>query len=327
MAAAGFQGQSIELDSSGTSRKQSAGKFHRKNHSSSPPLFRRQDFPSLAESVSIRRRKKGHGPPFDKDGRSFSSAVKDGNFPFSEIEEDALTLKFAPIKLCWLKRSNSLNNLGRGVAEVNTLSEKGHFREERWFRAPPKVRLVAGILGSSPGVSTRGVHLQSGEGNKVDDLESRHPTLDSSYLVRGGLDYLDQANPKEQKVPKSSNLARFVGHLWKGAPSKSFVAAVRIVTAPTVAVMLPRGDDRGGGFGANRGGYGYTRGGFNRGAFGRSRGGYGGRGFGPNRGGGGRQGEGGGQMDLRPNSWKRKEVTPVGEEKSKSSEEESMRED
>jgi hypothetical protein len=116
MVDTGFQEQSVELDSSVISRKQSSGKFHRNYHSSTPPIFRRQDFPSLAEFVSIRRRKKGHGPPFDKDGRNFSFAVKDENFPFSEVEEDALTLKFAPIKLCWLKRSSSLNNLGRGVA-------------------------------------------------------------------------------------------------------------------------------------------------------------------------------------------------------------------
>jgi len=176
-------------------------------------------------------------------------------------------------------------------------------------------------------VSTRGVHLQGGEGNKVDNLELRHPLLDSRYLVRGRLDCLDHANPKEIEIPKSSNLTRFVGHLWKGAPSKSFAAAMKTVTAPTVVVMQPRGEGRGGGFRVNRGGFGYNRGGFNRGAFGRNRGGYGGRGFGPSRGGDGRQGEGGGQMDLRPNSWKRKEVTPVGEEKPKPVEEEAMGED
>ena len=327
MVVSGSQAQVVKKDSPVIARRKTSGKILGKLHSSIPPIFRRQDFPSLAESISVWRRKKGLGPPFDKNCGNFSCAVKDENFPFREVEDDALTLKFALIKLCWLKRSNSLNNLGRRVVEEKNFSEEGQFREERWFRAPPKVRLIAGILGPCPGVGTRGIHPLGGEGKEVVDLESRHPPPGSRYLIRGGVDCLDHTNPKEIEMPKPSNLTRFVGHLWRGAPSKSFAAAVKTVTAPTVTVMQPHGEGRGGGFRMNRGGFGYNRGGFNRGTFGHNRGGFGGRGFGPNRGGGGRQGEGGGQMDLRPNLWKRKEETLAGGEQLKPVEEGAAGED
>lgn len=59
-------------------------------------------------------KKKKYGPPFDKDGRGFKLAAREKYFPFDEVEDDSLTLKFAPIKFYWsMKHNRRLNSLDR----------------------------------------------------------------------------------------------------------------------------------------------------------------------------------------------------------------------
>lgn len=50
----------------------------------------------------------------------------------------------------------------------------GQFRESRWFRLPPKVRIVPGILGPHPSQVTRVVHPDSGMREVIANHDSEH---------------------------------------------------------------------------------------------------------------------------------------------------------
>ena len=149
-----------------------------------------------------------------------------------------------------------------------------------WFRSPPKVRMVPGILGPRPKVETRGAYQVRGESIEVGHRDVRNHTSGCDNITREDGGQLDLTPFNFQPQQKTlANLSRFVGHLWKGAPAKSYAAAVRVVPAPTVRVdMQNRGGGRGNDSGQSRGGFG---GGF------------------PER--------GRGRMPPRNNSWKRKD--------------------
>lgn len=121
-----------------------SGASHRRNptclgvpsrfrRSSFPLVFRRQDFLSLAEAVAVTGKKKVFGPPFDIGGRGFRLDTMDKSFPFEKVEEDSLMLKFAPIKLCWMKRSSGSGSLDRVCAGKADAERDGQNWKERWF--------------------------------------------------------------------------------------------------------------------------------------------------------------------------------------------------
>ena len=56
----------------------------------------------------------------------------------------------------------------KGVLEV------GQEHQRPWFRAPPKVHIIPGILGLGPAVETRDIHLVGGEDKIEGDPESGH---------------------------------------------------------------------------------------------------------------------------------------------------------
>lgn len=81
--------------------------------SSSDPIHNLQDFPSLNETKLVKSRKKRYGPPFDSRDRWFKYKVFEKDFPFDNINDEAIKLKSAPIEFKWprTERSRSLINL------------------------------------------------------------------------------------------------------------------------------------------------------------------------------------------------------------------------
>jgi hypothetical protein len=79
-----------------------------KNSSSSPSIFRLHDFLSLkdANRQSLRKKKR-FGPPFDLDDWNFKYTTKKKEFPFNEVVDEALKIKFTPIQLYWLLHEQS----------------------------------------------------------------------------------------------------------------------------------------------------------------------------------------------------------------------------
>lgn len=103
------------------------------------------------------------------------------------MEEDALKIRNLPIRFSWARcgrsrsaeavsyrvATNSADDVSYRVAMTNlgTIAEQN---QNWWFRSPPKVRIVAGILGAHPPGCTRVIHRSGGEQNKGDDPESGH---------------------------------------------------------------------------------------------------------------------------------------------------------
>ena len=83
----------------------------------------------------------------------------------------------------------------------------GYRRQEWWFRQPPKVRIVTGLLGAYPEQVTHVTNLKQtakGKCNKNSDRGSGHLPPNPSFT---GIEY-------SQPMP-ISNLQKFVGHLWE----------------------------------------------------------------------------------------------------------------
>lgn len=103
-----------------------------------------------------------------------------------------MKLKSAPITLCWPRHGRSRSIDGVKVKEVGKnsgLSNGGQFwKSTRWFRAPPKVRLVSGVLGLHPSAPVGVSCLRVGDDKRKDDPESGHLPVESKAPPRvGGL--------------------------------------------------------------------------------------------------------------------------------------------
>ena len=214
-------------------------------------------------------------------------AIQKGEFPFEEVDVDTVRIKSTPIQLQWnsYEHINPVNSKSKNSTQFDQIGESRNFGKQRWFRKPPKVQVVLGILGSYLVEDTHGKHPEGGENSGKRDPESGHSPLSApkNPIRVGGA----PPNPRNPNSIASSrvNLSRFVGHLWIGAKPRSFAMVVRANPAPTVVVeMQLRGGGRQGGsnsgigsFGQDRGGFGYGRAGFgqSRGGFGHERDGYG----------------------------------------------------
>ena len=290
--------------------------------------FCESDFPSLHDSIRFGAKKRGFGPPFVDHDLKFRFAINKREFSFEEVSVDTLKTKDTSIRLHWnsYRRTKSSEDLLSDNC-VQFRREQGIGGSDRWFRRPPKVKLVLGILGPRPSEKPRGVHL-SVEGHKgKKDPETGFFSLPySSYLTQIGEGSSVAGNPNPTPSPSSptSNLSKFVGHLWKGVRPRSFAAVVRANPAPTVVVgMQSQGDGWSGSFASGRGRFGSDRGGFaqgrgGRGGFGYNRGGFrqdcGGFGYGRGGFGGGGHGRGFGGSGGRQNSWKRKDEVIASDE-------------
>lgn len=102
---------------------------------------------------------------------------------------------------------------------------------------------------------TRGGHLGNGGREVGDDPESQGSIPHTIPLCPG--------NPSRHAPNKI--LIKIAGHFWGGKPVRSFAAAVRAESAPSVSVRMNRG-------GGHRGNYGTARDGFGAGQQGRGHG-------------------------------------------------------
>lgn len=134
---------------------------------------------------------------------------------------------------------------------------------------------MPGILRWHPEAETRVIDPGGGEREVVEEGESGHRVLGGEIIVSS--DFGDLVNPNQAtelspSIPpcsasKSSQLKRFIGHLWSGATPRSFAAAIHADLAPTVWIAMNQGGPRknpnngGGGFRAGGGGFGLGRGG------------------------------------------------------------------
>jgi hypothetical protein len=210
--------------------------------SSSPSIFRPYDFPNLKDARQSSKKKKKFGPLFDSADWNFKYTTKRKEFPFDEVADEALKIKFAPIRLCWpLHEQNRVVEQGRPRSADLVFSIRGHFRKEKWFRSPPKVCIVPGILGAHPSQGTRGINRDTVEREVDDDALSGHcpPVL---FLGRDDRHLVDVIipNPKPP-IPTSTSLATFVKHFWKGAAlgvSMTVAVVVEIVTGATKIVVM-----------------------------------------------------------------------------------------
>lgn len=210
----------------------------------------------------MKARKRGYAPPFDTQSRWFKHSAMASSFPFDTIEENALKLRNTPIQLCWgwRRRSSSVDAISRRVtmvAEEETncraavefdTAIDGQFQNCRWFRSPPKVQIMAGILGPGPALCTHVSNLGVGEHKVEDDPESGHLPGGAQETARTGCISSDCDSPKSPTAFPSQTLAKFVG----------------VILSPTVK-MQPRGAGRRGGFGQGREGFGGGRHGRGRG--------------------------------------------------------------
>lgn len=155
------------------------------------------------------------------------------NSPFVKMADDSVLLKFAPIELHWPSKHENAE------FRQSTRPNGGQLWNSRWFRSPPKVRVVPGILGPCPEQETHGGHRHPGE--NIDEVfsESEHRLshLDSSSRAKEV--HLVSPNPDPKSPHKTlTNLGKFVGHFWKGAPTRSYAAAVRADPAPVIRVRM-----------------------------------------------------------------------------------------
>lgn len=125
-------------------------------------------------------------------------------FSFEKVEDEGLKLKFAPIQLQWPThgRSRSADAL-EGRTRTSNLKpiDVGKIQTFRWFRLPPKVRIVPGVLGSYPADGTHVGNLSGGEGKVSGDSESEQPKPISADLDRVNQVALVQIPPSPIRHP------------------------------------------------------------------------------------------------------------------------------
>lgn len=123
-------------------------------------LNNEEAFPELSQSHRRHERTKGFGVPMDTASRAFIHEATKDSFPFETIEQRSMKIKSIPIKLQWPRNDGgatlSVKKLPTGKGKmVSTATVVEATNQTRWFRSPPKVQLVAGILGCRPDGGTR----------------------------------------------------------------------------------------------------------------------------------------------------------------------------
>lgn len=154
--------------SSGHGRDRSSGAddvWHRRESAfRSPSRAMASEFPTLAESLK-RSGKRGISLLLDKSSLQFKQASNEDSFPLEAIERSKVKLKAVPIELCW-SNNGGQKGAGRefdvGDDKLKRNTQQKSPNTERWFRAPPKVRFTAGILGQRPNLGTRVGNLEWG---------------------------------------------------------------------------------------------------------------------------------------------------------------------
>lgn len=72
------------------------------NSNSSYPKFGDHEFLSLHDTSHLKQRKtKKFRPPFDTEDWHFKYSTKEKEFPFDEVADEVVKIKFNPIRLRW----------------------------------------------------------------------------------------------------------------------------------------------------------------------------------------------------------------------------------
>jgi hypothetical protein len=188
------------------------------HHERALSKFNHQDFPSLKMTRHLKQRKKKYGPPFDSANWYFKYSARRDDFPFDQMSNDALKIKFIPIWLDWKSnREKKEEDEVEGSSRIKPI-RRGQFRDTRWFRPPPKVRVVPGIQGPHLPQATRVAHRGSGEREVTNGAEAGHRPPSPSP---GDPVEVDGQNPPISFSSSDSSLtktlAKFVKHMWRGA--------------------------------------------------------------------------------------------------------------
>jgi hypothetical protein len=134
-------------------------------------------FPTIEEGSRSRCEAKGVEFLIDLSARRFTRRSEMATITVKEIGREEIKLKNIPIKLRWPShgRVEELPPMaGGGQFKLNDVRGKGPTRHRPWFRLPPKVQIIPGILGPAPSEETRVAHLRGGEREVRDDKESGH---------------------------------------------------------------------------------------------------------------------------------------------------------
>lgn len=223
-------------------------------------------FPSISESFRHRSKGKAVRVPINTMQKKFDQIAADSAFPFEQIEQNKVKIKAILIILQWSNNGAVAAESPETVTkegDVNCHCKRGPTTQRPWFRLPPKVKIIPGILGPAPIEKPRVEYPSGGEREvrgdwEYDDRLQPFPYPPTTHLFKQSGDSSTNPNPPSQSplavaAPPKSNLAKFVGHLWRGSPTRSFVEAVKAVPAATVVVKMNQGGGRQDNYGWGRG--------------------------------------------------------------------------
>lgn len=179
--------------------------------------------PTITESVRRRNKPRGVGFPFDSSRKFAMTEV----FPLEEIGREVVKIKSIPIRFRWTSNGGPEEGVPKaGKESFKSIHPviKGPTRQRPWFRPPPKVRIVPGILGRMPRDETRVGHRSGGETEVREDSVSAHRSSFTSpgcsaFPFQSQIATPPNPNPSPPSEPlnpsppksKTSNLTKFIG--------------------------------------------------------------------------------------------------------------------
>lgn len=120
--------------------------------------------------------------------------VSKNSFPFEKITPVGVKIRSIPIELNWPENGGRMlpgrNSAAGKKSEIREGAGMEPPGQRRWFRSPPKVQIVAGILGVGPNCGTHGGDIDRGEREVDGDSESEHRKPSSPPFLRSR-----QSNP------------------------------------------------------------------------------------------------------------------------------------
>lgn len=141
-------------------------------------------FPTIEDGARQKEKESRITFPINGGGGDFRSKGRRNSCPIKSMGVSGVKLKAVPISLQWESRrksSEGSSNGGYGGAKPeagekrsNIFPRQGPTCKRPWFRQPPKVQIVPGILGRMLVSRTRVDHQLGGERKVREGLESDH---------------------------------------------------------------------------------------------------------------------------------------------------------
>lgn len=136
-----------------------------------------ESFPTIEEGSHHRCKSQSVEFPIDPSAIRFIRKSEQDTIPFEEIGREVEKLNAVPINLRWISHGGAEElapMVGDKLEESKRTGNRGPTRQCPWFRLPPKVQIVLGILGRAPSVEPRVVYPGEGELKLRDDVEFGH---------------------------------------------------------------------------------------------------------------------------------------------------------